>query len=148
MKRNKWLELEEQTLLSKYSELLRLGTLAKLKTREKKFKPVVEHVNAAHHLLDPASFPFKWSWHDVSIKVQNIRHQYLGVKQKICLSLHHFNWKDASQKSQGRCSTCQIVILMMPTVQGRCSLDLKSLMGASFESRKDHHMESILPSRL
>ncbi|KAH1202563.1 hypothetical protein GmHk_17G049007 [Glycine max] len=96
MKRNKWLELEEQTLLSKYSELLRLGTLAKLKTREKKFKPVVEHVNAAHHLLDPASFPFKWSWHDVSIKVQNIRHQYLGVKQKICLSLHHFNWKDGN----------------------------------------------------
>ncbi|KAG4930678.1 hypothetical protein JHK84_047665 [Glycine max] len=83
MKRNKWLELEEQTLLSKYSELLRLGTLAKLKTREKKFKPVVEHVNAAHHLLDPASFPFKWSWHDVSIKVQNIRHQYLGKVRRL-----------------------------------------------------------------
>ena len=28
--------------------------------------------------------------------MQNIRHQYLGVKQKICLSLHHFNWKDGN----------------------------------------------------
>ncbi|KAK7321511.1 hypothetical protein VNO77_32235 [Canavalia gladiata] len=94
MKRKKWSELEEQTLLSKYSELLRSGTLAKLKTREKKFKPVAEHVNAIHHLRDPSSFPFKWSWRDVSIKVQNMRHQYLGVKQKIRLSPHHFNWKD------------------------------------------------------
>nr|KYP73032.1 hypothetical protein KK1_005639 [Cajanus cajan] len=94
MKRKKWSEVEEQTLLSKYSELLRSGTLAKLKTREKKFKPVAEHVNAVHHLRDPASFPFKWSWRDVSIKVQNMRHQYLGVKQKIRLSPHHFNWKD------------------------------------------------------
>ncbi|TKY56739.1 Reticulocyte-binding protein a [Spatholobus suberectus] len=94
MKRKKWSELEEQTLLSKYSELLRSGTLSKLKTREKKFKPVAEHVNAAHHLRDPASFPFRWSWRDVSIKVQNMRHQYLGVKQKIRLSPHHFNWKD------------------------------------------------------
>ncbi|KAL5167388.1 Pentatricopeptide repeat-containing protein [Glycine soja] len=68
-------------------KLLRSRTLAKLKTREKKFKPVAEHVNAVHRLLDPASLPFKWSWRDVSIK-------YLGVKQKICLSLHHFNWKD------------------------------------------------------
>ncbi|KAH1211987.1 hypothetical protein GmHk_14G040293 [Glycine max] len=86
----------EQTLLSKYSELRRSGILAKLKTREKKFKPVAEHVNALHHLRDPASFPFKWSWRDVSIKVQNMRHQYLGVKQKIRLSLHHFNWKDGN----------------------------------------------------
>ncbi|KAK7300708.1 hypothetical protein RJT34_11556 [Clitoria ternatea] len=94
MKRKKWSEVEEETLLTKYSELLRSGTLAKLKTREKKFKPVAEHVNAVHHLRHPSSFPFKWSWRDVSIKVQNMRHQYLGVKQKIRLSPHHFNWKD------------------------------------------------------
>ncbi|KAJ1377169.1 hypothetical protein SESBI_49165 [Sesbania bispinosa] len=94
MKRKKWSELEEQTLLSKYSELLRSGTLNKLKTREKKFKPIADHVNTLHHLRDPSTFPFKWSWRDVSIKVQNMRHQYLGVKQKIRLSSHHFNWKD------------------------------------------------------
>ncbi|KAL9316346.1 hypothetical protein ACSQ67_017347 [Phaseolus vulgaris] len=96
MKRKKWSEVEEQTLLSKYSDLLRSGTLAKLKTREKKFKPVAEHVNAVHHHRDPSSFPFKWSWRDVSIKVQNMRHQYLGVKQKIRLAPHHFNWKDGN----------------------------------------------------
>ncbi len=94
MKRKKWSELEEQTLLTKYSELRNSGALAKLKTREKKFKPVADHVNTVHHLQDPTSFPFKWSWRDVSIKVQNMRHQYLGVKQKIRLSNHDFNWKD------------------------------------------------------
>lgn len=96
MKRKKWSEVEEQTLLSKYSELLRSGTLGKLKTREKKFKPIADHVNSLHHLRDPSTFPFRWSWRDVSIKVQNMRHQYLGVKQKIRLSphSHSFNWND------------------------------------------------------
>ncbi|XP_062150724.1 uncharacterized protein LOC133859352 isoform X2 [Alnus glutinosa] len=94
MKRKKWSEMEEQTLLTKYSELRSSGALAKLKTREKKFKPVADHVNAVHHLQDPASFPFKWTWRDVSIKVQNMRHQYLGVKQKIRISKDEFNWKD------------------------------------------------------
>ncbi|KAK9272024.1 hypothetical protein L1049_002393 [Liquidambar formosana] len=94
MKRKKWSELEEQTLLTKYSELLNSGTLPKLKTREKKFKPIAEHVNSVHHLQDPINFPFKWSWRDVSIKVQNMRHQYLGVKQKIRVSKDEFNWKD------------------------------------------------------
>ncbi|PHT56805.1 hypothetical protein CQW23_05291 [Capsicum baccatum] len=94
MKRKKWSELEEQTLLTKYSNLLNSGTLSKLKTREKKFKPIAEHVNSVHHLQDPVHFPFKWSWRDVSIKVQNMRHQYLGVKQKIRTSSNEFNWKD------------------------------------------------------
>ncbi|KAG8384154.1 hypothetical protein BUALT_Bualt04G0088700 [Buddleja alternifolia] len=94
MKRKKWSELEEQTLLSKYSDLLNSRTLAKLKTREKKFKPVADHVNSVHHLQDPITFPFKWSWRDVSIKVQNMRHQYLGVKQKIRTSNNEFNWGD------------------------------------------------------
>ena len=94
MKRKKWSELEEQTLLTKYSELRNSGALAKLKTREKKFKPVADHVNTIHHLQDPTTYPFKWSWRDVSIKVQNMRHQYLGVKQKIRLSNDEFNWKD------------------------------------------------------
>ncbi|KAL5574381.1 hypothetical protein UlMin_023978 [Ulmus minor] len=94
MKRKKWSELEEQTLLTKYSELLNSGALAKLKTREKKFKPIADHVNSAHHISDPITFPFRWSWRDVSIKVQNMRHQYLGVKQKIQLSKNEFNWND------------------------------------------------------
>ncbi|XP_057979181.1 uncharacterized protein LOC131165411 [Malania oleifera] len=94
MKRKKWSELEEQTLLSKYSDLLNSGTLSKLKTREKKFKPIADHVNSVHHLQDPINFPFKWSWRDVSIKVQNMRHQYLGVKQKIRVSEDKFDWKD------------------------------------------------------
>ncbi|KAF3445250.1 hypothetical protein FNV43_RR14944 [Rhamnella rubrinervis] len=94
MKRKKWSEVEEQTLLTKYSELLKSGTLAKLKTREKKFKPIADHVNSVHHIHDPITFPFKWSWRDVSIKVQNMRHQYLGVKQKIRVSKDEFNWKD------------------------------------------------------
>ncbi|CAL5189987.1 unnamed protein product [Lathyrus oleraceus] len=102
MKRKKWSELEEQTLLSKYSDLLRNGTLTKLKTREKKFKPIADHLNAVHHLHDSATFPFKWSWRDVSIKVQNMRHQYIGVKHKIRISSqsqsqsksHQFNWND------------------------------------------------------
>ncbi|OAY53630.1 hypothetical protein MANES_03G011500v8 [Manihot esculenta] len=94
MKRKKWSEHEEQTLLTKYSDLLTSGTLSKLKTREKKFRPIADHVNSVHHLQDPVSFPFKWSWRDVSIKVQNMRHQYLGVKQKIRISKDEFNWKD------------------------------------------------------
>ncbi|GER30722.1 ABRE binding factor 4 [Striga asiatica] len=94
MKRKKWSELEEQTLLSKYSDLLNSGALAKLRTREKKFRPVADHVNSLHHLRDPIAFPFRWSWRDVSIKVQNMRHQYLGVKQKIRISGNEFNWGD------------------------------------------------------
>lgn len=94
MKRKKWSELEEQTLLSKYSDFLNAGTLFKLRTREKKFKPIADHVNSVHHLIDPIKFPFRWSWRDVSIKVQNMRHQYLGVKQKIRDLNGEFNWKD------------------------------------------------------
>ncbi|OIW02678.1 hypothetical protein TanjilG_29454 [Lupinus angustifolius] len=118
MKRKKWSELEEQTLLSKYSDLLRSGTLSKLKTREKKFKPVADHVNAVHHLRDPATFPFKWSWRDVSIKVQNMRHQYLGVKQKIRVSPHHFNWKDGINHWEN--------FLVYKDVFGDVQLDLKN----------------------
>ncbi|KAK9683126.1 hypothetical protein RND81_10G118700 [Saponaria officinalis] len=94
MKRKKWSEVEEQTLITKYADLQNSGTLAKLRTREKKFKPIADHVNSLHHLQDPANFPFKWSWRDVSIKVQNMRHQYLGVKQKIRVYDGGFNWED------------------------------------------------------
>ncbi|KNA16010.1 hypothetical protein SOVF_093110 [Spinacia oleracea] len=94
MKRKKWSEFEEKTLLTKYAELQSSGTLSKLKTREKKFKPIADHLNAIHHLQDPINYPFKWSWRDVSIKVQNMRHQYLGVKQKIRVSDGDFNWDD------------------------------------------------------
>ncbi|CAN1160797.1 hypothetical protein LINPERHAP2_LOCUS23565 [Linum perenne] len=94
MKRKKWSESEEQTLLSKYNDLQSSGSLSKLKTREKKFRPIADHVNSVHHLQDPAAFPFRWSWRDVSIKVQNMRHQYIGVKQKIRASNGEFSWKD------------------------------------------------------
>ncbi|CAN0897412.1 hypothetical protein LINGRAHAP2_LOCUS19114 [Linum grandiflorum] len=94
MKRKKWSEAEEQTLLSKYNDLRTSGSLSKLKTREKKFRPIADQVNAVHHLQDPVAFPFKWSWRDVSIKVQNMRHQYIGVKQKIRVSKDEFSWKD------------------------------------------------------
>ncbi|KAJ4956369.1 hypothetical protein NE237_013152 [Protea cynaroides] len=100
MKRKKWTEEEEETLINKYSELLNSGTLTKLKTREKKFEPIADHVNAVHHLLDPVNYPFLWSWRDVSIKVQNMRHQYLGVKQKIRVSDDEFNWKDGENHWQ------------------------------------------------
>ncbi|KAL9677439.1 hypothetical protein QQ045_005669 [Rhodiola kirilowii] len=94
MKRKKWSEAEERSLLNKYADLVNSGTLTKLKTREKKFKPIAEYVNQLHHHQDPNAFPFKWSWRDVSIKVQNMRHQYLGVKQKIRTGDEQFNWTD------------------------------------------------------
>ncbi|XP_043711317.1 stress response protein NST1-like [Telopea speciosissima] len=100
MKRKKWTEEEEETLINKYSELLNSGTLGKLKTREKKFEPIADHVNSVHHLQDPVNYPFRWSWRDVSIKVQNMRHQYLGVKQKIRVSDDEFNWKDGENHWQ------------------------------------------------
>ncbi|KAK6927879.1 hypothetical protein RJ641_006470 [Dillenia turbinata] len=118
LKRKKWSELEEQTLISKYSELLNSGTLAKLKTREKKFKPIAEHVNSAHHLQDPHTYPFKWSWRDVSIKVQNMRHQYIGVKQKIRGSNGEFNWRDGEDHWQN--------FLKYKEVFGDVDIDVKS----------------------
>uniref|UniRef100_A0A0A0LB45 Stress response protein NST1-like n=1 Tax=Cucumis sativus TaxID=3659 RepID=A0A0A0LB45_CUCSA len=117
MKRKKWSEQEEETLLSKYSDLLNCGTLAKLKTREKKFKPIADHVNSVHHLQDPLTFPFRWSWRDVSIKVQNMRHQYLGVKQKIRVSDDDFNWKDGENHWQN--------FMKYKQVFGDLPLDLK-----------------------
>ncbi|KAL2609170.1 hypothetical protein R1flu_027743 [Riccia fluitans] len=83
MRRKKWSEEEEETLISKYGELLRAGTLHRLKTREKKFEPIAAHVNSLHHCQDKVSFPWEWTWRDLSVKIQNMRHQYLGVKQKI-----------------------------------------------------------------
>ncbi|MQM04917.1 hypothetical protein Taro_037723 [Colocasia esculenta] len=85
MKRKKWTEEEEAALIREYSELAGSGELARLKTRERKFQPIADRVNSLHHLCDPAAFPFRWAWRDVSIKIQNMRHQYLGVKQKIRL---------------------------------------------------------------
>ncbi|KAK6913568.1 hypothetical protein RJ641_023169 [Dillenia turbinata] len=118
MKRKKWSEREEQTLISKYSELLNSGTLAKLKTREKKFKPIAEHVNSIHHLQDPHTYPFKWSWRDVSIKVQNMRHQYIGVKQKIRGSNGEFNWRDGEDHWEN--------FLKYKEVFGDVDIDVKS----------------------
>ncbi|XP_019703575.2 uncharacterized protein [Elaeis guineensis] len=83
MKRKKWKEEEEATLIREYSGLLSGGALAKLRTREKKFQPIADRVNALHHHRDPVAFPFRWSWRDVSIKIQNMRHQYLNVKHKL-----------------------------------------------------------------
>ncbi|GAB4844074.1 hypothetical protein Ancab_014038 [Ancistrocladus abbreviatus] len=82
-RRKKWSEAEERTLIDKYGEMVTDGTLAKMKTREKKFKPIALYVNSMHHVRDPLLYPWQWTWKDVSTKVQNMRHQYLLVKQKI-----------------------------------------------------------------
>ncbi|WCJ33158.1 hypothetical protein M5689_014534 [Euphorbia peplus] len=82
-RRKKWTEAEEKTLIEKYGEMVSDGTLAKMKTREKKYKPIALYVNYVHHVRDPISYPWQWTWKDVSTKVQNMRHQYLLVKQKI-----------------------------------------------------------------
>ncbi|KAG6574845.1 hypothetical protein SDJN02_23586, partial [Cucurbita argyrosperma subsp. argyrosperma] len=82
-KRKKWTEAEERTLIDKYGEMVSDGTLAKMKTREKKFRPIANYVNSVHHVHDSLTYPWQWSWKDVSTKVQNMRHQYLLVKQKI-----------------------------------------------------------------
>ncbi|KAJ7980520.1 stress response protein NST1-like [Quillaja saponaria] len=82
-RRKKWTEVEEKTLIDKYGSMVADGTLAKMKTREKKFKPIACHVNSFHNFRDPIAYPWQWTWKDVSTKVQNMRHQYLLVKQKI-----------------------------------------------------------------
>ncbi|KAK6122904.1 hypothetical protein DH2020_043370 [Rehmannia glutinosa] len=82
-RRKKWTEAEERTLIDKYGEMACDGTLSKMKTREKKYKPIALHVNSMHHVRDPLSYPWQWTWKDVSTKVQNMRHQYALVKQKI-----------------------------------------------------------------
>ncbi|XP_058731714.1 uncharacterized protein LOC131603430 [Vicia villosa] len=82
-RRKKWTEAEEKTLIDKYGEMVSDGSLSKMRTREKKFKPIACYVNSVHHLCDPGVYPWQWSWKDVSTKVQNMRHQYLLVKQKI-----------------------------------------------------------------
>lgn len=82
-RRKKWTEVEERTLIDKYGDMVSDGTLLKMKTREKKFKPIASYVNSVHHVQDPIAYPWQWSWKDVSTKVQNMRHQYLLVKQKI-----------------------------------------------------------------
>ncbi|KAG6501279.1 stress response protein NST1-like [Zingiber officinale] len=91
MKRKKWRAEEEATLIREYAALLSpaarssLGALlvARLRTREKKFQPIADRVNAAHNLRDPNAFPFLWSWRDISVKIHNMRHQFLHVKRKI-----------------------------------------------------------------
>ncbi|KAL4578424.1 hypothetical protein LXL04_014547 [Taraxacum kok-saghyz] len=82
-RRKKWTEAEERTLIDKYADMVSDGSLSKMKTREKKYKPIALHVNSLHYLSDPIAYPWEWSWKDVSNKVQNMRHQYSLVKQKI-----------------------------------------------------------------
>ncbi|CAN6725596.1 unnamed protein product [Malus baccata var. baccata] len=82
-RRKKWTESEERTLIDRYGVMIAHGTLAKMKTREKKFKPIACYVNSVHHLRDSIAYRWQWSWKDVSTKVQNMRHQYMLVKQKI-----------------------------------------------------------------
>lgn len=104
-RRKKWTEAEEKTLIDRYGEMVSNGTLAKMKTREKKFRPIACYVNSVHHARDPVSFPWSWTWKDVSTKVQNMRHQYLLVKQKIkkqpgnssgseCDDMDGFDWME------------------------------------------------------
>ncbi|WOL03655.1 solute carrier family 35 member F1-like isoform X1 [Canna indica] len=91
MKRKKWREEEEATLIREYAALLSPPApapggallLARLRTREKKFQPIADRVNSAHHFRDPVAFPFRWSWRDISVKIHNMRHQFLHVKRKL-----------------------------------------------------------------
>ncbi|CAH9050139.1 unnamed protein product [Cuscuta epithymum] len=94
-RRKKWSEAEERTLIEKYDQMVCDGTLAKMRTREKKYIPIALHVNSVHHLLDPISYPWQWTWKDVSTKVQNMRHQYGLVKQKIKKDgVEEFDWEE------------------------------------------------------
>ncbi|GER41660.1 P-loop nucleoside triphosphate hydrolasessuperfamily protein with CH (Calponin Homology) domain [Striga asiatica] len=97
-RRKKWSEAEERSLIDKYGEMSRDGTLSKMKTREKKYKPIAAHVNAGHHARDPSSYPWQWTWKDVSTKIQNMRHQYSLVKQKIKKpgDSEEFDWPDGT----------------------------------------------------
>ncbi|URE42018.1 hypothetical protein MUK42_06870 [Musa troglodytarum] len=83
--RKKWTEEEERSLLDKYAEMAADGSLSRLRTRERRFRPIAAHVNARHHAADPAAYPFLWSWKDAATKVHNMRHQYLLVKRKLLL---------------------------------------------------------------
>ncbi|KAL3835009.1 hypothetical protein ACJIZ3_009745 [Penstemon smallii] len=83
IRRKKWSEAEERSLIDKYGEMVCDGILCKMKTREKKYKPIALYVNSIHHIRDPNLYPWQWTWKDVSTKVQNMRHQYALVKQKI-----------------------------------------------------------------
>lgn len=101
-RRKKWTEVEEKTLIEKYGEMVSDGTLLKMKTREKKFKPIALYVNSVHHACDPIAYPWQWTWKDVSTKVQNMRHQYLLVKQKI--KKPEFSSMENSSGIVGECS--------------------------------------------
>ncbi|KAJ6866430.1 hypothetical protein NC652_037853 [Populus alba x Populus x berolinensis] len=56
-KRKKWTEVEEKTLIEKYGEMVSDGTLAKMKSREKNYKPIALYVNSVHHVRDPMDIP-------------------------------------------------------------------------------------------
>ncbi|MCO5605150.1 hypothetical protein L7F22_059330 [Adiantum nelumboides] len=65
--------------------------------RERKFEPIAAHVNALFHVHNPVAYPWLWTWKDASTKVQNMRHQYLGVKAKIrnlAGEVEAFDWED------------------------------------------------------
>ncbi|KAK1318529.1 hypothetical protein QJS10_CPB04g01265 [Acorus calamus] len=68
LRRKKWTEEEERCLIDRYGEMFLDGTLSKMKTREKKYRPIAAHVNALHHSVDPSTYPFQWSWKDASTK--------------------------------------------------------------------------------
>lgn len=97
LRRKKWTEEEEEALICKYGELLRSGFLSKTKSRERKFEPIAANVNSLFHAHNPVAYPWLWTWKDASTKVQNMRHQYLGVKAKIRKlsgELESFDWED------------------------------------------------------
>lgn len=134
MKRKKWTEEEEETLINKYGELLRSGVLAKLKTRERKFEPIADYVNAVHHAQDPVAFPWEWTWRDASTKVQNMRHQYLGVKQKIRKNVDQLGNGDQEEYDWAEGVTHWLNFLKYKEVFGDVELDINEL-----ESRGNVH---------
>eukprot|EP01018_Ginkgo_biloba_P018002 Gb_15357 [translate_table: standard] len=128
MKRKKWTEEEEETLINKYGELLRSGVLSKLKTRERKFEPIADHVNVMHHAQDPVAFPWEWTWRDASTKVQNMRHQYLGVKQKIRKNIDQLGNGDQEEYDWAEGVTHWLNFLKYKEVFGDVELDLNDLV--------------------
>ncbi|XP_042420255.1 uncharacterized protein LOC122008560 [Zingiber officinale] len=82
-RRKKWTEEEERSLLKKYAGMVADGSLSCLRSRERRFRLVAAHVNAAHHAVKPSAYPFLWTWKDAATKVHNMRHQYLLAKRKL-----------------------------------------------------------------
>ncbi|GFY82576.1 hypothetical protein Acr_02g0008160 [Actinidia rufa] len=152
-RRKKWTEAEERTLIDKYGEMVCDGTLAKMKTREKKYRPIALYVNSVHHIRDPITYPWQWTWKDVSTKVQNMRHQYTLVKQKIKKNefagdsgVEEFNWVEGlthwSNFLRYKDVFGDVALVLMVMIRWRCAGD-NNENGEGFDDVGGHGMEVV-----